>query len=132
MERETIREFADAIGAQHPAYRDPAAARALGYPEVIAPPTFAIVLTYAANLPILEEFGILLKDLLHGRQRFAHARPVLVGDRLTCAVTIDDVRMVDGADILTTRGEVSAVDGEPVLTAWCSLVIRCPVDTGRA
>jgi acyl dehydratase len=124
VEREKIREFADAIGEEHPAYRDPGAAKALGYPDVIAPPTFPIVLTYAANLPILEELGIALKDLLHGNQRFAYTRPIRAGDRLTCVVTIDNVRAIDGADIVTTRGEVSAVDGEHVLTTWCSLVIR--------
>ena len=41
--REKIREFADAIGDDNPAYRDKAAAKALGYPDVIAPPTFPIV-----------------------------------------------------------------------------------------
>ena len=46
--REKIREFADAIGDPNPAYRDPDAARALGHPDVIAPPTFAIILTLAA------------------------------------------------------------------------------------
>lgn len=126
VEREMIREYADAIGADDRAYRDPAAAHALGYVDVIAPPTFAIVLTFAANLPILEEFGIALKNLLHGRQRFEHLRPIRAGDRLICVVTIDGIRVVDGSDVLTTRGDVSTVDGEPVVTAWCSLVIREP------
>ena len=126
VECELIRAYADAIGADHPAYFDPAAARALGYVDVIAPPTFAIVLTFAANLPILEEFGIALKNLLHGSQRFEYLRPIRAGDRLICVVTIDGIRAVDGADVLTTRGDVSTVDGEPVVTAWCSLVIREP------
>ncbi len=39
--REKIREFADAIRDDNPVYRDPAAAQALGYRDVIAPPTFA-------------------------------------------------------------------------------------------
>ena len=39
--RAKIREFADAIGATDAVYRDPEAAPALGYPDVIAPPTFA-------------------------------------------------------------------------------------------
>jgi hypothetical protein len=41
--REKIREFAEAVGAGHPAHRDPQAARALGYADVIAPPTFAVI-----------------------------------------------------------------------------------------
>ena len=46
--REKIREFADAIGDGNPAYRDPEAARTLGHPDVIAPPTFGIVLSMTA------------------------------------------------------------------------------------
>ena len=43
---EKIREFADAIGDPNPAYRDRDAARALGHPDVIAPPTFPIAVTF--------------------------------------------------------------------------------------
>ena len=43
--REKIREFAAAIGDANPVYVDPAAARRSGYPDVIAPPTFPIVVT---------------------------------------------------------------------------------------
>src|SRR5690349_1714529 len=38
VSRELIRRFADAIGDANPAYRDVEAAKALGYPDVIAPP----------------------------------------------------------------------------------------------
>ena len=93
---------------------------------MIAPPTFVIVLTYAANLPILDEFGVALKNLVHGSQRFAYTRPIVAGDRLSCVVTIDSIRAVGGSDVLTTRADVCAVAGEPVVIAWCSLVIRDP------
>ena len=49
VSREKIREFADAINDPNPAYRDVEAARALGHADVIAPPTFAIVLTLPAG-----------------------------------------------------------------------------------
>lgn len=122
--REKIREFADAIGDPHAAYRKPEAARVLGYPDVIAPHTFPIVVTYAANLPLLAEFGVEPRHLVHGSQRFEYTRPVLAGDRLCCPVTITNIRMIDGADFLTTRADVCTADGEPVVTAWCALVIR--------
>lgn len=124
--REKIREFADTVGDPHAAYRDPDAARALGHADVIAPPTFPIVLTYAANLPLLAEFGIELHNLVHGSERFAYTRPIRPGDVLTCAVTIEDIRTVDDAEFLTTRGEVTDAGGQPVVTAWCTLVIRQP------
>lgn len=121
---EKLREYADAIGDPHPAYRDPAAARALGHPDVIAPPTFVIVLTYDANLPLLAEFGVPMKHVVHGGQRFAYARPVRAGDELTCPVTIDNVVSHAGASFLTTRADVTTTSGEHVLTAWTTLVIR--------
>ncbi|MGH3735076.1 MAG: FAS1-like dehydratase domain-containing protein [Micromonosporaceae bacterium] len=124
--REKIREYAEAIGDPYPAYRDPAAARALGHPDVIAPPTFVIVLTYAANLPILDEYGIALRHLVHGNQRFAYARPIHAGDRLSCTVTIDNVTTLAGAEFLTTRADVRDAGDAQVVTAWCTLVIRDP------
>ena len=48
--RAKIAEFAAAIGADDPVHRDPAAARAAGHPDVIAPPTFAIVVTLGAAM----------------------------------------------------------------------------------
>ena len=60
--REKIREFATAIGATDPAHHDPEAARALGHPDVVAPPTFPVVVTMAANRQIVE-------DLQPGRPR---------------------------------------------------------------
>ncbi|MCU1618702.1 MAG: Acyl dehydratase, partial [Modestobacter sp.] len=47
--REKIAEFATALGDPDPVYRDPAAARAAGHLDVIAPPTFAIVLSLGAG-----------------------------------------------------------------------------------
>ena len=43
--RVKIREFADAISDPNPLYRDPAHAKEAGYTDVIAPPTFPIILS---------------------------------------------------------------------------------------
>ena len=124
--REKIREFADAIGDQNPVYRDPEAARALGHPDVIAPPTFAIVLSMRAGVQVVAdpELGLDYSRVVHGEQRFVHTRPVRAGDRLTVVVTVETIRSAGGNDILTTRGDVATVDGEPVLTAYSTLVAR--------
>ena len=47
--REKIREFARAVHAKHPFHYDVESARAAGYADVIAPPTFAIILAQAAD-----------------------------------------------------------------------------------
>ena len=53
--REKIREFADAVSASDPVHRDLAEARAKGYKDVIAPPTFAIILSQNAGQQLVEE-----------------------------------------------------------------------------
>ena len=124
--REKIREFADAIGDPNPAYRDVEAARALGYPDVIAPPTFPIVLSMRAGAQVVgdPELGLDYSRVVHGEQRFVYARPVRAGDRLTVTVSVESIRSAAGNDLLTTRGDVATVDGEPVLTAYSTLVAR--------
>lgn len=126
--REKIREFADAIKDPNPAYRDRAAAEALGHPDVIAPPTFAIVVTMRAGHQVVmdPELGIDYSRVVHGEQRFVHHRPVRAGDLLQVVVTVENVRVAAGNDILTTRGDVTTVDGEPVCTAYSTIVARGP------
>jgi acyl dehydratase len=124
--REKIREFADAINDPNPAYRDPAVAQELGYPDVIAPPTFLIILTLSAGHQVITDpdFGIDYSRVVHGEQRFVHHRPVRAGDVLQVIVTVDDIRSAGGNDIVTTRAEVSTVEGEAVVTATSTIVAR--------
>jgi acyl dehydratase len=124
--REKIREFADAIGDPSPAYRDRDAAKALGHPDVIAPPTFAIIVTSRAGHQVImdPELGVDYSRVVHGEQRFEHVRPIRAGDALTVVVTVESIRAAAGNDIVSTRGDVSTVDGEPVLSAFSTLVVR--------
>lgn len=124
--REKIREFADAINDPNPVYRDRAAAAALGYPDVIAPPTFPIVLTLRAGHQVITDpaIGIDYSRVVHGEQRFVHHRPITAGDVLQVVVTIADVRVAAGNDIVTTQADVTTVDGEPVVTATSTIVAR--------
>lgn len=124
--REKIREFADAIGDGNPAYRDPAAAKERGHPDVIAPPTFGIVVTARAGHQVImdPELGVDYSRVVHGEQRFSYVRPIRAGDALSVVVTVESIRSAAGNDIVSTKGEVSTVDGEPVLTAYSTLVVR--------
>jgi acyl dehydratase len=126
--REKIREFADAIADDSPVYRDPAAAAELGYPDVIAPPTFAIVLTLDASRQVTgdPELGIDYSRVVHGEQRFVHERPIRAGDRLRVVVSVESIRKAGGNDLIGTSGEVRTEDGELVLTAHSLLVVRGP------
>ena len=124
--RAKIAEFATALADPDPSYRDPAAAAALGYPDVIAPPTFAIVVTLGAADVVLQDPDVPLdySRVVHGEQRFVHHRPIRAGDRLVATTTIDSVRSVAGNDLLTTRVDVATEDGEAVCTATSMLVAR--------
>ena len=128
VSREKIREFADAINDPNPAYRDRAAAEKLGYPNVIAPPTFAVVVTMRAGHQVVmdPELGIDYSRVVHGEQRFVHQRPIRAGDSLQVVVTVEGIRVAAGNDLVTTRSDVSTVDGEPVCTAYSTIVVRGP------
>jgi acyl dehydratase len=124
--REKVREFARAIGATDAAYHDPAAAQALGYADVVAPPTFPVVVTMAASRQIVEdaELGLDYSRVVHGDQKFTYVRPVVAGDALVCRNTVEEIISRGGHDFLTTRTDVTTEAGEPVLTAWSKLVQR--------
>ena len=123
--REKIREFATAIGATDPAHHDPEAARSLGHADVVAPPTFPVLVTMAASRQIVEDpaLGVDYSRVVHGDQRFAYTRPVVAGDELVCVSTIEEVTTRGGHGFLTTRTDVSTVDGEPVVAVWSKIVV---------
>lgn len=124
--REKIREFAGAIGAADLIYHDPAAARAAGYPDVVAPPTFPVVATMGASRQLRDdrELGMDYSRVVHGDQRFAYTRPVVAGDELVCALTIEEITERGGHEFITTRAELTTPAGEPVVTVWNKLVVR--------
>ena len=126
VSREKIREFADAIGADSPAYRDTEAAKALGHKDVIAPPTFAIVVSMKTNETVMfdPELKLDYSRVVHGDQNFTHHRPITAGDQLVCVAHIDAITSRMGNDMVTVRTEIGTVEGEPVTTARSMLVVR--------
>ncbi|NEK86277.1 MaoC family dehydratase [Blastococcus saxobsidens] len=124
--RTKIAEFATAVGADDPVHRDAEAARAAGHPDVIAPPTFAIVVSLEAAFVVLSDpdVGLDYERVVHGEQKFTHHRPIRAGDRLVATTTIDAARSVAGNDLLTARVELATEDGEAVCTATSMLVAR--------
>ena len=126
VSREKIREFAEAIGADDAAYRDPAAAAKLGYPEVIAPPTFPMVMAGLASQALYAdpELGLDFSRVVHADQRFAYTRPVRAGDRLVCVCEVETIMSRAGNEFLTTRIDMATDAGEPVVSVWSRLVVR--------
>ena len=126
VSRVKIAEFAQAIGDLSPLCRDQAAAQAAGYPDVIAPPTFAIVITMASSGHAMadEELGLDYSMVVHGEQRFEHARPLHAGDVVVAQTTITDITPRRTMTMLTTRTDITTTGGEHVCTALSTLVER--------
>jgi acyl dehydratase len=126
VSRVKIAEFASAIGDPSPLYRDREAARAAGHPDVIAPPTFAIVISSASSGRVIAdpELGLNYAMVVHGEQRFEYARPIGAGDVLTATSTISDIREAGNNVLLSTRTDIATMAGEHVCTAYSTLVER--------
>lgn len=127
VSREHIRRFAEAIGDPQPAYLDPAAARALGHPDVIAPPTFVttVGLSLEGDGPLDDpELGVEFARLVHGQQRFDHHRPVVPGDVLRMSTMIESVRASGANEFLALRSEIVDAAGRAVCISHNLVVSR--------
>jgi acyl dehydratase len=124
--REKIREFATAVGDTNPVYHDPAVAQAHGYADIIAPPTFAIVISMKVTEQILFDpsLGLDYSKVVHSDQRFVYERPITAGDRLVGVASVDSIKAVMGNDMIGTKCVLSTESGELVAVAYGTLVAR--------
>lgn len=123
--REKVREFARAVFATDPQHTDPDAARALGYADVVAPPTFAMVVQDLTLQQLLAEpdSGIALERTIHAEQRFRYTRPIVAGDELIAQLSITGVRAVGKGAMVTSEAEMRDAAGQHVVTATSVLLI---------
>jgi acyl dehydratase len=126
VSRVKIAEFATAIGDASPLCRDRAVARAAGYPDVIAPPTFAIVVTTASITRLMADPGLGVNHVMivHGEQSFTHSRPLHAGDVVVTQSTIESINQIRTMTTMATVTEIRTVDGEHVCTARSIAVER--------
>jgi acyl dehydratase len=112
VSREKILEFARATGST--------------YDGGAAPVTFPIVVAFAAMTGLMEDpsVGIALHRVVHGEQRFTYTRAIVEGDELSATLSVDTLRQIGGADIIGTRSQIVDANGEPVCTAYATLVHR--------
>lgn len=126
--REKIREYATAVGETNPLHLDPAAARAAGYADLVAPPMFAVV--YAAravSAPLLDpEVGLDFAHMVHGGQEFRWGPLVVAGDEIVTTASVRDISERQG--MLFYVFETSSVNqlGETVCTGIWSNIVRPP------
>jgi acyl dehydratase len=93
IERSRLKFFAKATGQGDPIYTDEAAARAAGYADLPAPPTFlfAAELDSGATDRLLADLEVPIANILHGEQGFTYHRSACVGDVVTVESTITDI-----------------------------------------
>ncbi len=120
-----IREFAEAVGSTDPVHVDRDVATERGYRDVIAPPTFAVLIAQQCDAQLITdpEAGIDYTRVVHGEQKFVHHRPITAGDDIVAVLSVDSVKQAGGHAMITTRTELSAGD-EAVCTATSTIVIR--------
>ena len=123
--REKVREFARAVFATDPQHTDPDAARVLGYADVVAPPTFAMVIQDLTLQQLLAEpdSGIALERTIHAEQRFRYTRPIVAGDELVAQLSITGVRAVGKGAMVTSEAEIRDAADQHVVTATSILLI---------
>lgn len=124
--RRDIAAFAEATGATNLVYTDAVVARGLGYRDVVAPPTFAVVVAQEAESQYVADpaAGIDFAYVVHADERFTYHRPITAGDRLFTVLTVEKISQRGSFTTLTTRCDISDADEALVCTVWSSLVVR--------
>jgi acyl dehydratase len=124
---EAIRQFADAIGDDNPLCHDEAAARAAGFPGLVAPPTF--VTKFRQSVSSFQIDPIKMR-LLHGEEEYTYSRPLVAGDRLTIQTRVAEVRSrpTQGGTMTFVTLETTGKDasGAHVYTGKTLAILRIP------
>ena len=140
VDRKDIVRFAVATGNRRAVHHDPAAARAAGFADVVAPPMFYVVLrTSVFNLVPMEELhpeGTPLRDApplaftqaMAGETVAALHRPFVAGDLVRCTRRVESYEQKTGrSGVLTfVRFEYRYADaaGEPFAVEHFTRIFR--------
>ena len=124
--REKVREFASAVFAIAPIHHDVDAAISAGYSDVVAPPTFPIVIQEKTLHQLLSHpgAGIDFSRVVHGDQRFDYQRPLVAGDEVVATLRVTKIQSLGGHTMVTSESTITTIAGEPVVVATSTLVIR--------
>jgi len=126
VSRVKIADFADAIGEPSELCRNRDAAIKAGYPDVIAPPTFAVIIDQRSLKAVVTDPGLGLdySMVVHGEQSFSYSRPLHAGDVVVATTTVESIKSIGSLSMLVTSTSIDTVDGEHICTAKSNLVER--------
>lgn len=123
--REKIREYASAVGETNPLHLDLDAARAAGYPDLVAPPMFVVVygMRAMAAAALDPEVGMDFAMTVHGSQEFSWERLVVAGDEISTTTTVKQIEDRRGLGFYVFETSSSNQRGEHVCTGiWTNIV----------
>ena len=125
VDAERIAQYADAVGESGDIHRDPEAAKAAGFRDVVAPPMFCVVYSAAALGPatVDPEVGMNLGAMVHGGQRFEWGEPVCAGDTISTTARCVEIAERDGKGFYVFESVSTNQDGqETVRGTWTDIV----------
>jgi acyl dehydratase len=124
--REKVREFAKAVFASDPVHVDVAVAQSRGFSDLVAPTTFPVVIQDMTLRQLLAhpQAGIDFSRVVHGDQKFEYSRPLIAGDEVVAQLRVTKVQSLGGHTMVTSESAVTTREGEHVVTATSTLVIR--------
>ncbi len=121
-----IRDFARAVGDLNPLYLDRQAARAAGYPDVIAPPMFCMRLRGGKMLPEVPLPAGLMS--LHAGQEIEFHGEIVAGRTYTLSARVADVYEKTGRsglmDIIVRETRITDADGRLVASIRERQIVR--------
>lgn len=128
VEKGRIRFFAEVIGTADPIYLDEATAKAAGYRNVVAPPTFIFGAESDSGvlMKLLDTLKIDLREVLHGEQRFDYHAPVCAGDTLRFQTRVADIydKKEGALEFVVNDTKVTNQLGEHVADLRSVIVVR--------
>jgi acyl dehydratase len=134
IERGRIQFFARVLGLSDAFFFDVEAARAIGLSDLVAPPSFFMVIEAIANDELkrlgrpsaLECVGCDYRYLLHGDEHYNYHSPIFAGDEVTFTTEVVEFYDKKGGamEFVTLRSVVAHSKRGPLVTATRNLLHR--------
>ncbi|MGH2692362.1 MAG: FAS1-like dehydratase domain-containing protein [Actinomycetota bacterium] len=126
VERDRVTQFSVAVGEDDPRFLEDGAARAEGFPEQLAFPTFPTVVGILVSAQVVtdQELGLDYTRVVHGEQEYEWKRPLVVGDVLKAVPRIGDIYSKGPNEFLVIEAEITDADGKVVCISRGTLLSR--------
>jgi acyl dehydratase len=132
VDRDRVTQFSLAVGEDDPRFLEAEPARAEGFPDQLAFPTFPTVLVILSSAQVVADPDLRLdySRVVHGEQEFEWRRPIVVGDRLRATPRVADVYAKGPNEFLVIEAEALDADGDVVCVARSTLLSRGTAEGG--